>query len=70
MLTIRRPLGFGGTAQAAEFFGISKADVLAKAKSGEWPSYVISSRRVFDFDAVLDLLVGRDDASDDGGDSE
>ena len=53
----KRPVGFGGLDQTAEFFGLPKSDVRRKATSGEWPSYVISGRRVFDIDAILDRLV-------------
>jgi hypothetical protein len=63
MATGKRPLGFGDKKQAAEFFGISQSEVLKKASSGEWPSYVIGGRRVFDLDAILDSLVrGHKDA--------
>lgn len=57
MATGRRPIGFGDKRQAAEFFGIPQSEVLKKASSGEWPSYVIGGRRVFDLDAILDSLV-------------
>ena len=53
----RRPIGFGDKRQTAEFFGITQAEVLARAASGEWDSYVIGGRRVFDLDAILESLV-------------
>jgi hypothetical protein len=59
MLTVKRPLGFAGLHQAAEFLGIPQCDLQRKATSGEWPSYVIGGRRVFDMDELIDLLVGK-----------
>lgn len=59
MTSVRRPLGFGGIDQAAEFFGLPKREVQQKATSGQWPSYVIGGQRVFNFDEIIDLLVER-----------
>ena len=63
MLTAKRPIGFGGIDQVAQFFDVSKVEVRRKAVSGEWPSYVIGGRRVFDIDAILDLLMQQSDHS-------
>ena len=57
MATAKRRLGFGGLHQTAEFFGIPPSEVRGRAASGEWPSYVVGGRRVFDLDAIVDLLV-------------
>ena len=59
MLTIKRPYGFGGIAQLAEFLNLSEKEVRRKATSGEWPSYMIAGRRVFDIDELLKLLVSK-----------
>ena len=56
MLNAKRPLGFGDIKQTAEFFGISQTEVRRRGASGRWPSYIIGGRRVFDVDAVLELL--------------
>ena len=64
MLTVKKPFGFAGIDQAAEFFGVPKVDVRRKAKSGAWPSYVIDGRRVFDLDELVSLLVRKPDESD------
>jgi len=56
MLRLKRPLGFGDVVEVAEFFGIPRAVVRQKAASGEWPSYVIAGRRVFDVDEIVALL--------------
>ena len=56
MLTVKKPLGFAGVEQTAEFFGVPKQIVREKANSGEWPSYVISGSRVFNIDELLKLL--------------
>ena len=59
MLTVKRPLGFGTDREVAEFFGVSVPEVKRKAAAGEWPSYVIAGRRVFNMDELLDLLVAK-----------
>ena len=59
MLTIQRPHGFGGIPQLAEFLSMPEKDVRRKATTGEWPSYMIGGRRVFDIDEVLKLLVSK-----------
>ena len=57
MIGVRKPFGFGGTDQVAEFFSIPKSTVSKKAKSGEWPSWVIGGKRVFNVDELVALLV-------------
>jgi len=53
----KRPLGFGDTKQVAEFFGVTEEEVTQLALTGEWPSYVLSGRRVFDVDYLVKSLV-------------
>lgn len=53
----KKPYGFGGIDQVAQFFGLPRREVQRRATSGEWPSYVIAGRRVFDIDELLQLLV-------------
>jgi hypothetical protein len=61
MHAIKRPIGFGGVEQVAEFFGVPVAVVKEKAATGAWPSYVIANRRVFDIDELLALAVKASD---------
>lgn len=56
-MVVKRPLGFGDLRQTSEFFGLPRQEVTRRAKSGEWPSYVIAGRRVFDLDQLVELLV-------------
>ena len=60
----RRPLGFGNTDQTAAFFRLPRREVVKRAESGEWPSYSIGGRRVFDLDEILDLSVSHREALD------
>ena len=53
--TIAR-LGFGPAKRGAEFFGISESLVRERAARGEWPSYCIGGRRVFDLDELVALV--------------
>lgn len=53
---VRKPLGFGDTRQTAEFFGLRFNQVEKKAASGEWPSYLIGGKRVFDLDSLVENL--------------
>jgi hypothetical protein len=53
----KRPLGFGDVRQTAEFFGLTQSEVMERARSGEWPSWVIGGKRVFDLDAIIDRSV-------------
>lgn len=53
---IKSPLGFADERQAAEFFGLPVVEVRKKAASGEWPSWVIAGRRVFDLDQLVSTL--------------
>ena len=62
---IRRPLGFGGVEQVAEFFNLPKKVVRHKALTGEWPSYVVDGQRIFNLDGLVDQLI----QSEAGGDS-
>ena len=45
-------LGFGDTWQVAKRFELTRAEVMRRARSGEWPSWIIHGRRVFDLDAI------------------
>jgi len=53
---IRKPFGFGDTRQTAEFFGLRYAEIQKRAASGKWPSYFIGGKRVFDLDAIVEIL--------------
>ena len=53
---VKRPLGFGDIRQTAEFFGLPCKEVTQRAKSGEWDSWVIGGRRVFDLDRIVESL--------------
>ena len=53
---VKKPLGFGDIRQTAEFFGLSVRDVTQRVTSGEWQSYVIAGRRVFDLDQLVESL--------------
>ena len=61
---IRRPLGFGGVEQVAEFFDLPKRVVRHKALTGEWPSYVVDGKRIFNLDRLVDLLIQGDTSID------
>jgi len=50
------PLGFATTRETAEFFGLLSKEVTRLAQSGEWPSWVIAGKRVFDLDEVVKSL--------------
>jgi hypothetical protein len=52
-----RPLGFGGVEKVAEFFNLSKKVVRHKAQAGEWPSYVVDGKRIFNLDRLVDQLI-------------
>jgi hypothetical protein len=62
MLTVKKPFGFGGIDQVAEFFGIPKKEVRHRAVTGRWPSYVIAGQRVFNIDELVEMLVENDSA--------
>ena len=53
---VKKPLGFGDVRQTAEFFGLSQRDVQERVRSGDWPSYVLSGRRVFNLDELVESL--------------
>ncbi len=59
MTTTKRPFGFGDERQVAEFLGIPRSEVRKKALAGEWRSFVIGNRRVFDIDELVDTLTKR-----------
>ncbi|MCH8829725.1 MAG: hypothetical protein IID45_09130 [Planctomycetes bacterium] len=63
MAKAKRTNGFGGVQQVADFFDLAIDEVNDKADAGEWPSYVIAGRRVFDVDELLRLLVRRGEAA-------
>lgn len=48
----RALLGFGNTRQAARQFRMTQKEVLQKAASGEWPSWIIGGKRCFDLDVI------------------
>ena len=53
---VQKPLGFGDVRQTAQFFGLTQAEVKTRAHAGNWPSYVIGGRRVFDLDELVESL--------------
>ncbi len=55
-----KKLGFGDTRQTAEHFGLSEDIVVDKAERGEWPSWFVGGRRVFDLDDIVSILLGTD----------
>ncbi|MHC4404505.1 MAG: hypothetical protein ACYTG0_33035 [Planctomycetota bacterium] len=59
-MAVTKSHGFGSVDQVSAFFSIPKSEVRRKGVSGEWPSYVISGQRVFDIDAIIELLVKAD----------
>ncbi len=67
MTTAKRPFGFGDERQVAEFFGIPRSDVRKRAVTGEWRSFVIGNRRIFDIDEWVDTLTKRLEAGVDPG---
>ena len=48
--------GFASTRQAAEFFGLSESKVRELAATGEWPSYCIGARRLFDLAEIIRIV--------------
>ncbi len=59
MIAVRRPIGFATIDQCADFFGLTRNEVTQRARSGDWPSYYIGDRRVFDMDELVQLLARR-----------
>ena len=59
----RKPLGFGDTRQTAEFFGLRPTEIEKKAAAGDWPSYIVAGKRVFDLDAIVERLAKHPTAS-------
>jgi hypothetical protein len=51
----RQSKGFGGVRQTAQSFGVIVAEVRRRAQSGEWPSWVIGGKRVFDLDEIATI---------------
>ena len=64
MATAKRPLGFATTREAAEFFRLPQTEVTRRANSGEWPSWVIGGRRVFNLDELVEQLAKDPKASE------
>jgi excisionase family DNA binding protein len=54
--TVAARLGFRGTKQVAQFFGLSESTVRQLATRGEWPTYCIGGRRLFDLDELVRLV--------------
>jgi hypothetical protein len=52
MSTKQTRLGFGDTRQTAQRFHVSLREATRRARSGEWPSWIIGGRRVFDLDQI------------------
>ena len=48
----------------ARFFGVSERLVRDRAAKGEWPSYSIGGRRVFDLDELVALVKRRQTRTD------
>ena len=49
-------LGFMPAKKVAEFFSVSESTVRKKASTGEWPSYCIGGRRLFDLDELIRII--------------
>ncbi len=50
--------GFAAAKKVATFFDISERTVREKAATGQWPSYLIGGRRVFDLDELIGIVKG------------
>ena len=53
----RRELGFGTVAQTANLFGVTRDEALRRATCGDWPSWIIGGRRIFDLDEIAQKRV-------------
>jgi hypothetical protein len=49
-------LGFRGTKQVAQFFSLSESTVRQLAARGEWPTYCVRGRRLFDLDELVRIV--------------
>ena len=49
-------IGFGSARKVAEFFDVSESKVRDLAAKGEWPSYCIGGRRLFDLDELVGIV--------------
>jgi hypothetical protein len=49
-------LGFASARKVAGFFDLSDRFVREKAATGEWPSYLIGGRRLFDLDELVEKV--------------
>ena len=49
----KRELGFGTVNQTAKIFGVTRREVFRRAKTGEWSSWVIGGRRIYDLDEIV-----------------
>ena len=58
VITVQKPLGFANPTTLSEFLDIPLARVLDQANSGDWPTYEVAGRRLFDVDEIL-RLIGR-----------
>jgi hypothetical protein len=54
-----RQLGFASARKVAEHLDISERTVRAKGATGEWPSYCVGGRRLFDLDEIIALVKSR-----------
>jgi hypothetical protein len=52
----REPLGFRSAKKVAAFFDLSERTVRAKAATGEWPTYRVGGRRLFDLNELVALV--------------
>jgi hypothetical protein len=52
----REPLGFRSAKKVADFFDLSERTVRAKAATGEWPTYRVGGRRLFDLDELIHVI--------------
>ena len=56
MAAPQRSLGFGTTKQTADFFGLTTTEVQNLTKNGQWRSWLIGGRRLFDLDEIVKQL--------------
>ncbi len=60
MANLKTPPRFVNEAELAEYFGIPRKVVTEKARSGEWPHYVIGGHRVYQLDEIVRRAIGID----------
>jgi hypothetical protein len=53
----KRPLGFADLSSTAEFFGLTESEVMDRVNRGDWRSWVIGGKRVFNLDELVEQLV-------------